>query len=39
VTPNGLAALFGFIAGIQEKQLIAFTLMVAFAMMMRFEFG
>jgi len=36
VTLNGAAVLFGFIASIREKQLVAFTLMVAFAVIMRF---
>ena len=33
------AARFGLIAGIREKQLVAFTLMVAFAVIMRAELG
>ena len=37
VTLNGAAVLFGFIASIREKQLVAFTLMVAFAVIMRAE--
>jgi hypothetical protein len=32
-----VAARFGFIAGIREKQLVGFTLMVAFAVIMRAE--
>jgi len=31
VTLNDLAALFGFVASVRKKQLVAFTLMVAFA--------
>jgi hypothetical protein len=34
---DSVAALFGLIAGIREKQLVAFTLMVAFAVIMRAE--
>jgi len=36
-TLNRLAARFGFIGGIREQQLVAFTLMVAFAVIMRAE--
>src|SRR5579862_9701556 len=39
VTLYGVAALFGFIAGIREKQLVAFTLMVAFAVIVCAELG
>jgi hypothetical protein len=38
-TLNGVAARFGFIGGIREQQLVAFTLMVAFAVIMRAELG
>ena len=39
MTLHGVAALFGFVAGIREEQLVAFTLMVAFAVIMRAELG
>jgi len=36
-TLNRVAARFGFIGGVREQQLVAFTLMVAFAVIMRAE--
>jgi hypothetical protein len=39
VTLHGVAALFGFVTGIREEQLVAFTLMVAFGVIMRAELG
>jgi hypothetical protein len=38
-TLNGVAALFGFIGSIREKKLVAFALMIAFAVIMRAELG
>ena len=38
-TLNRVAARFGFMAGIREQQLVAFTLMVSFAVIMRAELG
>jgi hypothetical protein len=34
-----VAALFGFIGSVREKELVAFTLMIAFAMIMGAELG
>jgi hypothetical protein len=36
---NGVAALFGFIGSIWEKELVAFALMIAFTVIMRAELG
>jgi|SRR5579864_4773200 len=38
-TLNRVAALFGFIGSIREKELVAFALMIAFAVIMRAELG
>jgi hypothetical protein len=38
-TLNGAAELFGFMARLWEKQLVAFPLMVSFAVIMSAEFG
>jgi hypothetical protein len=38
-TLNGATALFGFIASLREKQLVAFPLMVSFGVIMSAEFG
>jgi hypothetical protein len=38
-TFNGAAARFGFMASVREKQLVAFPLMVSFAVIMSAEFG
>src|SRR5579872_4534101 len=38
-TLNRVAALFGFIGSLREKELVAFALMIAFAMIMRAELG
>ena len=37
-TLNGAAALFGFVASVREKQLVAFSLIVSFAVIMSAEF-
>jgi hypothetical protein len=37
-TLNGAAALFGFMASVREKQLVAFPLVVSFAVIMSAEF-
>jgi hypothetical protein len=38
-TLNGAAALFGWMARLREKQLVALPLMVSFAVIMSDEFG
>ena len=38
-TLNHVAALFGFIGSLREKELVAFALMIAFAVIMRAELG